>query len=101
MRLLCLGTALPEGGEGDGRRRGQGFGGGGGPPHEGHADRDDAFGPGSIWPDGRKLQPAYLFEAKAPQESAGSWDYYKLLQTTSEERVSRPLAEGDCTLARS
>mgnify|MGYP002785566495 CR=1 FL=1 len=62
---------------------------------------DDAFGPGSIRADGRKLHPAYLFEVKKPEESGGPWDYYKLLQTTAAEQAFRPLAEGGCTLIRS
>ena len=61
---------------------------------------DDAFGAGSIRPDGRKLCPAYLFEVKAPSESRGPWDYYKLLQTTPAGEAFRPLAEGNCPLVR-
>jgi branched-chain amino acid transport system substrate-binding protein len=62
---------------------------------------DDAFGPGSIRADGRKLHPAYLFEVKRPEESRGTWDYYKVLQTTPSEQAFRPMAEGGCTLVRS
>jgi len=62
---------------------------------------DDAFGPGSIRADGRKLHPAYLFEVKKPAESRGAFDYYKLLQTTSGEQAFRPLGEGGCPLIRS
>ncbi|HEY4254463.1 MAG TPA: ABC transporter substrate-binding protein [Roseomonas sp.] len=61
---------------------------------------DDAFGPGSIRADGRKIHPAYLFEVKAPAESRGPWDYYKLLQTTAAEEAFRPLAQGGCPLIR-
>jgi branched-chain amino acid transport system substrate-binding protein len=62
---------------------------------------DDAFGPGSIRADGRRLTPAYLFEVKAPAESRAPWDYYKLLQTTAADEAFRPLAEGGCSLVRS
>ncbi|MEN0073084.1 MAG: ABC transporter substrate-binding protein [Paracraurococcus sp.] len=62
---------------------------------------DDAFGPGKIREDGRKLCPSYLFEVKAPGESKGPWDYYKLLQTTPAEEAFRPLNEGKCPLVRS
>ena len=62
---------------------------------------DDAFGSGSIRPDGRKIHPAYLFEVKKPEESRGAWDYYKLLQTVPAEEAFRPLAEGQCPLVRS
>lgn len=61
---------------------------------------DDAFGPGSIRPDGRKLHPAYLFQVKAPAESHGEWDYYKLLATTPADQAFRPMAEGGCPLIR-
>jgi branched-chain amino acid transport system substrate-binding protein len=50
---------------------------------------------------GRKLCPAYLFEVKAPAESRGRWDYYKLLQTTPAEEAFRPISEGGCPLVRS
>ena len=62
---------------------------------------DDCFGKGSIRADGRKLHPAYLFEVKAPSESSGPWDYYKLLQTTPAEEAFRPVSEGGCSLIRS
>ncbi|MBY0332607.1 MAG: ABC transporter substrate-binding protein [Acetobacteraceae bacterium] len=61
---------------------------------------DDAFGPGSIRIDGRKIHPAYLLQVKTPEESRGPWDYYKLLQTTPAERAFRPLGEGGCPLVR-
>ena len=62
---------------------------------------DDAFGPGTIREDGRKMHPAYLFEVKKPEESTGPFDYYKLLQTTPAEEAFRPLSEGGCPLIRS
>jgi branched-chain amino acid transport system substrate-binding protein len=61
---------------------------------------DDAFGPGSIRPDGRKLHPSYLFEVKTPAESRAPWDYYKLLGTTSAADSFRPLTAGGCALVR-
>ena len=62
---------------------------------------DDAFGPGRIREDGRKLHPVFLFEVKAPSESRGAWDYYKVAATTPGEEAFRPLAEGGCSLVRS
>jgi len=62
---------------------------------------DDAFGAGTIRADGRKLHPAYLFEVKAPSESRGAWDYYKLLQTVPADQAFRPIADGGCALVRS
>ena len=61
---------------------------------------DDAFGPGTIRADGRKLCPSYLFEVKAPSESRGAFDYYKLLQTTPAEEAFRPMSEGNCPMIR-
>jgi branched-chain amino acid transport system substrate-binding protein len=62
---------------------------------------DDAFGEGSIRPDGRKVHPSYLFEVKTPAESRHPWDYYKLLATIPAAESFRPVAEGGCTLPRS
>jgi branched-chain amino acid transport system substrate-binding protein len=57
---------------------------------------DDCFGPGTIRQDGRKLHPTYLFQVKAPDESTGAWDYYKVISTIPAENAFRPLAEGGC-----
>ncbi len=62
---------------------------------------DDAFGQGRIREDGRKLQPAYLFEVKSPAESSGPWDLYKLVATTPAEEAARPLAQGGCKFIKS
>jgi branched-chain amino acid transport system substrate-binding protein len=61
---------------------------------------DDAFGPGRIREDGRKLHPAYLFEVKSPQESRDPWDLYKLIATTPADQAVRPLAKGGCRFVR-
>ena len=60
---------------------------------------DPLFGKGSIRVDGRKLHPMYLFEVKAPAESKGEWDLYKLLDTIPPDAAFRPLADGGCPLA--
>ncbi len=59
---------------------------------------DDAFGPGSIRPDGRVIHPSFLWQVKSPAESKGPWDYYKLLATTPADQAFRPLADGKCSL---
>jgi branched-chain amino acid transport system substrate-binding protein len=59
---------------------------------------DDCFGPGSIRADGRKIHPAYLFQAKGPEESKSGGDVYKLLSTLPAEESFRPMAEGGCAL---
>ncbi|MCX8133282.1 MAG: ABC transporter substrate-binding protein [Roseococcus sp.] len=61
---------------------------------------DDAFGPGRIREDNRKIHPAYLFEVKSPAESRGPWDFYKLRATVPAEEAFRPVAEGGCPLVR-
>jgi branched-chain amino acid transport system substrate-binding protein len=61
---------------------------------------DDAFGPGRIREDGRKLHPCYLFQVKKPAESKGPWDYYKLLATVPAEEAFRPLDAGGCPLVK-
>ncbi|MCJ2115311.1 ABC transporter substrate-binding protein [Methylobacterium sp. J-001] len=59
---------------------------------------DPLFGRGSVRADGRKLHPMYLFEVKAPAESKGEWDLYKLLDTIPAEQAFRPLTDGGCPL---
>jgi branched-chain amino acid transport system substrate-binding protein len=49
-----------------------------------------------IRPDGRAIHPVYLFEAKAPGESKGPWDLYKLTATIPGDQGFRPISEGDC-----
>ena len=61
---------------------------------------DDAFGPGRVREDGRKIHPAYLFEVKKPSESHGPWDFYKLRATVPAEEAFRPISEGGCPLVR-
>ena len=81
----------------------------GGNPHDGakvvakmkELPTDDAlFGKGTIRADGRKIHPAYLFEVKAPAESKGPWDYYKLIGTTPGDQAFRPLSESACPLVK-
>jgi branched-chain amino acid transport system substrate-binding protein len=81
----------------------------GGNPHDGKKvvekmksmpTDDPLFGKGLIQPNGRKIQPAYLFEVKKPSESKGPWDYYKLVGTTPAEQAFRPLSESVCPLVK-
>jgi len=62
---------------------------------------DDAFGPGRIREDGRKLHPAYLFQVKTPEESRFPWDYYRLLVTTPADQAARPMTEANCPMLKS
>jgi len=59
---------------------------------------DDAFGPGSIRPDGLAIHPAYLFQVKTPAESHAPWDYYKLLATIPADKAFQPLSQSVCKL---
>ncbi|MGP9820345.1 ABC transporter substrate-binding protein [Salinarimonas sp. NSM] len=59
---------------------------------------DRLFGEGEIRQDGRKIHDMYLFEVKAPEESEGPWDYYRLRATIPAAEAFRPLAEGECPL---
>jgi branched-chain amino acid transport system substrate-binding protein len=62
------------------------------------ATDDPLFGKGEVRQDGRHVHPMYLFQVKAPAESQGEWDYYKLLATIPTEQAFRPLEEGKCPL---
>lgn len=59
---------------------------------------DPLFGKGEIRVDGRAIHPVYLFQAKAPSESKGTWDLYKVVQAIPGEEGFRPLKEGGCPL---
>jgi len=62
---------------------------------------DDAYGPGRIREDGRKIHPSHLYEVKAPAESRYVGDVYRNALTIPAEEAFRPLAEGGCALLRS
>lgn len=59
---------------------------------------DPVFGKSWIRPDGRNMHDMYLFEVKAPAESKGPWDYYKLLATIPAEEAFRPMDQGGCPM---
>jgi branched-chain amino acid transport system substrate-binding protein len=61
---------------------------------------DDAFGPGSIRPDGRKISPAYLMRVKTPSESTSPYDVFKLAETVPAENAWRPLSDGGCPMIK-
>lgn len=52
---------------------------------------DPLFGKGEIRVDGSVTHPMYLFAVKAPSESKGEWDYYKLVTTLTPEQAFGPL----------
>jgi branched-chain amino acid transport system substrate-binding protein len=55
---------------------------------------------GVIRPDGRLVRDMYLFQVKAPSESRGQFDYYKLVATIPGDKAFRPLAAGGCPLVK-
>ena len=59
---------------------------------------DDCFGPASIRADGRFLCATHLFQVKAPSDSTGPWDIFRLVSSTPGDRAFRPLAAGGCTM---
>jgi branched-chain amino acid transport system substrate-binding protein len=59
---------------------------------------DPVYGEVAIRPDGRAMHPVYLLQAKAPQDSKGAWDYYRIASTIPAEHAFRPLNEGGCPL---
>jgi branched-chain amino acid transport system substrate-binding protein len=61
---------------------------------------DPVNGPSYIRADGRKMHDMYLFEVKAPAESKGPWDYYKLLATIPADQAFRPLDQGGCPMIK-
>jgi branched-chain amino acid transport system substrate-binding protein len=50
--------------------------------------------------DGRVMRDAYLLQVKAPSESKGPWDYYKVLATIPAKDAFRPLDQGGCPLVK-
>ena len=50
---------------------------------------DDCFGQGMIRADGRKIHPTYLFQIKAPAESHGPGDVYKVAGVTPADQACR------------
>jgi branched-chain amino acid transport system substrate-binding protein len=59
---------------------------------------DIVFGRGRVREDGRKIHDMHLFQVKAPQDSKGEWDCYRLVRTTPGEQAFRPLSAGACPL---
>ena len=62
---------------------------------------DDAFGPGIIRADGRKLHPFYLFRVKPKAESRTTDDILTVVEAVPGEQAFRPLGEGGCPLVPS
>jgi branched-chain amino acid transport system substrate-binding protein len=61
---------------------------------------DDLFGKGTIDPNGRKRHSMYVYEVKAPSESKGPWDFYKLIREVPADQAFRAPADSDCPLIK-
>lgn len=46
--------------------------------------------------DGRLEHDMYLIQVKAPEESKGPWDYYKVLRTIPAVEATQPMSESKC-----
>jgi branched-chain amino acid transport system substrate-binding protein len=55
---------------------------------------------GRIRADGRMVHDIYLMQVKAPAESKGPWDYYKLLATFPGDEAFLPLEKSSCPLVK-
>lgn len=53
---------------------------------------------GHLRADGRLLRDMHLFEVKAPAQSKGEWDLYRLVKTMPGDQAFRSMAEGRCPL---
>jgi branched-chain amino acid transport system substrate-binding protein len=62
--------------------------------------RDAFTDNGVLREDGRMVHSMFLFEVKKPQESAGPWDYYKVLAEVPGDQAFRPLKDGSCPLVK-
>ncbi len=56
---------------------------------------------GVVRQDGRMISDRLLLQVKAPAESKGEWDVYKIVREVAGESVFRPLADGNCAFVKS
>ena len=57
---------------------------------------DQTLKSGKLREDGRVVRDMYLFQVKAPAESKGKDDIYKLIATVPGNEAYRPIEDGDC-----
>lgn len=55
---------------------------------------------GVIREDGRMVHDMYVYQVKAPSESTGEWDVYKLVNVIPGAEAFRPLSESTCPLVK-
>ena len=62
---------------------------------------NDAFSQnGYLREDGRMVHDMFLVQVKAPKESKGPWDYYKVLDTIPGDKAFQPLSKSTCYLVK-
>ncbi|MEZ4362445.1 MAG: ABC transporter substrate-binding protein [Kofleriaceae bacterium] len=61
---------------------------------------DPLFGKGTIDGNGRKRHSMFVYEVKAPSESQGAWDFYKLVREVPAEQAFRAPADSACPLLK-
>jgi branched-chain amino acid transport system substrate-binding protein len=62
---------------------------------------DDFYARGAtLRADSRLVHDFYLVEVKTPAESKGPWEVYEVLSTIKPKGAYPPLAESECTLAK-
>ena len=59
---------------------------------------NDFFASGTLRPDGTYEHDMYLVQVKTPQESKGTWDYYKIVKKLPGAEVFTTKAETKCAL---
>ena len=59
---------------------------------------DPIFGKAYLRKSGRHVHDFYVFQVKAPEESKGAWDYYKLLKSYKGDSAYLPLSQSRCPL---
>ncbi|MBP0590464.1 ABC transporter substrate-binding protein [Paraburkholderia sp. LEh10] len=60
---------------------------------------DTAMEDGKVRPDGRMVHDLYLLQVKAPSESKGPWDVYKILRKIPGDEAFRPMSK-QCSLVK-
>jgi branched-chain amino acid transport system substrate-binding protein len=55
---------------------------------------------GRVREDGRMVHDMYVYEVKAPSESKGDWDFYKLREVIPGDQAFRPLKDSLCPLVK-
>lgn len=55
---------------------------------------------GTVRKDGRLVYDQYLMQVKAPSESTGPWDLYKVVARVPAAEAFRPLDQSECPLAQ-